>query len=163
MGSYLKLYSVSLTSWEEEPTDSSLAVSSTGWKTSAIIATTYMSFTQGFGPLALAPMFGDYIHDFHCSLADAVQFTGVAILVLGFSNFLWVPLSTAYGRRFVMIVTQIINIASSIWRARAQTYGSFMGACALNGFAAGPAETLQPAIITGMICFRHKAGILYNS
>lgn len=44
---------------------------------------------QGFGPLSLAPMFGDYIEAFDCSLADAVQFTGVAILVLGFSNFIW--------------------------------------------------------------------------
>jgi hypothetical protein len=62
---------------------------STGWKLGAIVASSFVSFTQGFGPLSLAPMFGDYIEAFHCSLADAVQFTGVAILVLGFSNFIW--------------------------------------------------------------------------
>lgn len=48
-----------------------------------------------------------------------------------------------------MIVSQLLNLGSSIWRARAQTYGSFLGASALNGFAAGPSETLQPAIIAG--------------
>jgi hypothetical protein len=47
------------------------------------------SFTQGFGPLALAPMFGYYMEDFQSSLADVIQFTGVAILVLGFSNLFW--------------------------------------------------------------------------
>jgi hypothetical protein len=47
------------------------------------------SFTQGFGPLALAPMFGYYVQDFKHSLADVIQFTGVAILVLGFSNLFW--------------------------------------------------------------------------
>lgn len=62
---------------------------STFWKLCAITASCYATFTQGFGPLALAPMFGDYIEDFGCSLADAIQFTGVAILVLGFSNFFW--------------------------------------------------------------------------
>jgi hypothetical protein len=62
---------------------------STAWKISAIVAASFVTFTQGFGPLSLAPMFGDYIEAFHCSLADAVQFTGVAILVLGFSNFIW--------------------------------------------------------------------------
>lgn len=59
------------------------------WKAFAIIAASFTTFMQGFGPLSLAPMFGDYIEAFHCTLAEAVQFTGVAILVLGFSNFFW--------------------------------------------------------------------------
>lgn len=59
------------------------------WKAAAITASTMVSFSQGFGPLALAPMFPYYIEDFHCTLAQAVQFTGVCILVLGFSNFIW--------------------------------------------------------------------------
>lgn len=37
-------------------------------------------------------MFGDYIQAFHHDLTDVVQFTGVAILVLGFSNFIWYAL-----------------------------------------------------------------------
>ncbi|KAK4937454.1 hypothetical protein LTR10_021906 [Elasticomyces elasticus] len=130
---------------------------STGWKLSAIIASSFVSFMQGMGPLSLAPMFGDYIEAFHCSLADAVQFTGVAILVLGFSNFIWVPLSTSFGRRPVYIASQLICLGSSIWRAKAQTYGSFMGACVLNGIGAGPAETIQPAVIAD-IFFLHDRG-----
>jgi len=55
----------------------------------AITASLFATFSQGFGPLALAPMFPYYIEEFHCSLAGAVAFTGVAILILGFSNFLW--------------------------------------------------------------------------
>jgi hypothetical protein len=34
-------------------------------------------------------MFGDYIQAFNSDLTSVVQFTGVAILVLGFSNFIW--------------------------------------------------------------------------
>lgn len=44
---------------------------------------------MGIGPLALAPMFGDLIHAFNSDLAGVVQFTGVCILLLGFSNFFW--------------------------------------------------------------------------
>jgi hypothetical protein len=62
---------------------------SLSWKIAAITASSFVTFMQGFGPLSLAPMFGDYIEAFHCTLADAIQFTGVAILVLGFSNFIW--------------------------------------------------------------------------
>lgn len=127
------------------------------WKIAAITASGFVTFTQGFGPLALAPMFGDYIEEFGCTLAEAVQFTGVAILVLGFSNFFWVPISTSFGRRPVYIFSQLVNLASCIWRARAQTYGSFMGACALSGFACGPAETIQPAVIAD-IFFLHDRG-----
>ena len=41
------------------------------------------------GPLALAPMFPQLIEAFDSNLNDVIQFTGVAILVLGFSNFIW--------------------------------------------------------------------------
>jgi hypothetical protein len=34
-------------------------------------------------------MFGYFIEDFQHSLADVVQFVGVCILVLGFSNLFW--------------------------------------------------------------------------
>ncbi|KAA8565215.1 hypothetical protein EYC84_010948 [Monilinia fructicola] len=68
------------------------------------------------GPLALAPMFGDYIEAFDSNLVDVVQFTGVAILVLGFSNFIWVPIQNCYGRRPVLIFSSAVCFASSVWR-----------------------------------------------
>lgn len=102
-------------------------------------------------------MFEDYIEAFDTTLADAVQFTGVAILVLGFSNFVWVPISTSFGRRPVLLASQLINVGACIWRARAKTYTSFLGACALNGVGAGPAETIQPAVIAD-IFFLHDRG-----
>lgn len=65
-----------------------------------------MSFIQGMGPLALAPMFDQLMEAFHSSLASVVQFTGVCILVLGFSNFLWypnVPFPLLYSRKLTSI------------------------------------------------------------
>lgn len=132
------------------------------WKTAAIFASSSVSFTQGFGPLALAPAFGYYMKEFDCTLADAVKFTGYAILILGFSNFIWVPLSSSMGRRIVYIASQLICLGSMIWRARAQTYGSFMGACILNGIGAGPAESIQPTVIAD-IFFLHDVSTRYDS
>jgi MFS family permease len=127
------------------------------WKFLAITSSSLVSFSQGFGPLALAPAFGYYIEEFHCSLADAIQFTGISILILGFSNFIWVPLSSSFGRRIVYIASQLICLASVIWRAKAQSYGSFLGACILNGIGAGPAESIQPAVIADVF-FLHNRG-----
>ncbi|RFU33317.1 hypothetical protein B7463_g2986, partial [Scytalidium lignicola] len=131
------------------------------WKAAAIACATGVSFSQGMGPLAMAPMFGNYIEEFHSNLEDVVQFTGIAILVLGFSNFIWVPLQTCIGRRPVLILSTAICFGSSIWRAKANSYGSFMGACVLNGLGAGPAETAQPTIIADII-FLHDRG-KYNT
>ncbi|KAK7700336.1 hypothetical protein SLS57_012122 [Botryosphaeria dothidea] len=127
------------------------------WKTSAISVTTYVTFIQGFGPLALAPQFEYYMKDFNCTLSEAIQFTGICILVLGFSNFIWVPISTSFGRRPVLFFSTLVCFASAIWRAKANSYASFMGACVVNGIGAGPAETMQPAIIAD-IFFLHDRG-----
>jgi MFS family permease len=127
------------------------------WKAFTITASTMVTFTQGFGPLALAPMFPALEEEFESDLTSVVRFTGVAILVLGFSNFIWVPISTSFGRRPVYILSQLVCLASSIWRGKAQTYGSFMGACVVNGIGAGPAETIQPAVIAD-IFFLHDRG-----
>ncbi|KAL1653763.1 hypothetical protein SLS61_003547 [Didymella pomorum] len=130
---------------------------STWWKIACITSTAMVTFTQGFGPLALAPMFPALMEAFECDLAQAIQFTGVCILVLGFSNFIWVPISTSFGRRPVYLLSQLINFGTSIWRARANSYGSFMGACIVNGIGAGPAETIMPEIIAD-IFFLHDRG-----
>ncbi|KAH9907047.1 major facilitator superfamily domain-containing protein [Xylariomycetidae sp. FL2044] len=131
------------------------------WKTITLTCAAVMSFSLGLGPLALAPMFEAYSQEWNRSLADVVQFTGVAILVLGFSNFLWVPMSVCFGRRPVLILSALICAVSSVWRARAQSYDSFMGASVLNGLAAGPCETIMPQIITDTI-FLHDRG-KYNT
>jgi hypothetical protein len=62
---------------------------STTWKIATITSSAMVTFSQGFGPLALAPMFPALIPAFKTDLAGAVQFTGLCILVLGFSNFIW--------------------------------------------------------------------------
>ena len=59
------------------------------WKACAIFSSLFSTFSMGFGPLALGPMFPLFIKDFDRSLADVVQFVGVCILVLGFSNLFW--------------------------------------------------------------------------
>lgn len=64
-----------------------------------------------------------------------------------------VPIQTSFGRRPVLLASSLICLGSMIWRARAQTYGSFMGACVLNGIGAGPAE----------VCWKDMANQLTDS
>lgn len=68
-----------------------------------------------------------------------------------------VPISSSFGRRPVYLFSQLVNFGTSIWRAKANSYGSFMGACIVNGIGAGPAETIMPEIIAD-IFFLHDRG-----
>ncbi|KAJ6031894.1 hypothetical protein N7540_002626 [Penicillium herquei] len=120
------------------------------------------SFFMGLGPLSVSPMFGYLEEEFDRSLSDVVQFTGVAILVLGFSNFFWFGSNAdKFGRRPVLVFSAILCLGSNVWRSVATSYTSFLGACALNGFSAGPCETLAPQVITDVL-FLHERGF-YNT
>lgn len=54
--------------------------------------------------------------------------------------YLRVPLSTIFGRRFVLLLSSLLCVGSYCWKATATSYSSFMGAAILTGFAAAPAE-----------------------
>lgn len=56
---------------------------------SVVAISVAMSFSQAMGPLALAPFYPELMKSFDSDLPSVVQFTGVGILVLGFSNFFW--------------------------------------------------------------------------
>ncbi|KAL7809442.1 MFS general substrate transporter [Trichoderma gracile] len=127
------------------------------WKLTTIICASFVSISQNLGPLANAPLFGLYVEEWNISLADAVQTTAVTILILGFSNLVWIPISTCFGRRPALIFSTLVCTISSIWRVRATSYKSFLGAAALNGFGAGPCESLMPQIIADII-FLHDRG-----
>jgi MFS family permease len=66
-------------------------------------------------------------------------------------------MSSSFGRRPVFLLSQLINFGTSIWRAKANSYGSFMGACIVNGIGAGPAEVTMPEVIAD-IFFLHDRG-----
>ncbi|KID85470.1 MFS transporter [Metarhizium guizhouense ARSEF 977] len=102
------------------------------WKASAIIATSSLTFTQGFASLALAPMFPFLMEEFNRSLADVIKFTGVIILILGFSNFFWQAASSPRD-----------------------TSGGLMRSV-LNGFGAGPAETIQPTVTADLFFLKDR-------
>ncbi|KAA8913487.1 putative MFS transporter [Sphaerosporella brunnea] len=117
------------------------------WKGITMATMISTAFLQAFGPLAIAPQAPAYMKEWDRSLADVLRFTGVCILVLGFSNFIWVPLSTTFGRRWALILAAIVSFVACIWRATANSYNHFLGACILHGIGAGPAETIPPVLI----------------
>ncbi|KAL8290108.1 hypothetical protein RQP46_003047 [Phenoliferia psychrophenolica] len=121
-------------------------------KMGAVYSGVLLGFVQGFGPLSLASQVPFYIQEFDITVNQVINLIGVTIL-----DFFWVPVATQFGRRPCAILSMAVCMASMIWRAEANSYHSFLGACILNGFGAGPSETLPPMIISDVI-FLHQRG-----
>lgn len=77
--------------------------------------------------------------------------TGVIVIILGYMNFIVVPLATIFGRRPVSIICAIIVLVSNIWQGAAQSYGSFMGARVIAGLGGG-GSSLICSLLTLSIC-----------
>lgn len=139
------------------------------WKMLSMVGMVITTFSWTVGPLAISSQVPYYMMEWNRSLPDVIQFVshnvlssilhranleskiGVSILVLGFSNFMWVPIGRVFGRRPMAFLANLLNIASMVWRAEAKSYGSFMGACVLTGIACGPSETL-PGMVRLISC-----------
>lgn len=130
---------------------------SRSWKWLTMSSMALSTFNWVFSPLSLSPQVPYYMESFDSTLPEVISFIGISVLVLGFSNFIWVPLSRGLGRRPVAIITTLITTASCIWRAKATTYKSFLGSAILCGIGASPGETFGPVIIAD-ITFLHERG-----
>jgi MFS family permease len=96
------------------------------------------------------------MEEFHITITQASGFIGTTVLVLGFANFLWVPLAENYGRRAVFIGSMIATLRSVIWHATTTSYHSYLGSCILDDLGSGPVETLFPMIITDVVSFNER-------
>jgi MFS family permease len=96
------------------------------------------------------------MEEFHITITQASGFIGTTVLVLGFANFLWVPLAENYGRRAVFIGSMIATLGLVIWHATTTSYHSYLGSCILDDLGSGPVETLFPMIITDLVSFNER-------
>ncbi|KAG4420730.1 hypothetical protein IFR04_006116 [Cadophora malorum] len=77
------------------------------------------------------------------------------ILMIGLSNFLFVPLAITFGRRPVVLVSGIIAIGGAVWAGHSTSLDSHLGARAIQAIGAGTVESLIPFIISDMV-FLHQ-------
>ncbi|KAF3384693.1 Protein HOL1 [Penicillium rolfsii] len=79
------------------------------------------------------------------------------VLLIGLSNFFWVPLANTFGRRIVLIAATLIMTFGGVWAGKSTSLNSLLGARALQGIGMGPSFTL-PATIIGEVFFMHQSG-----
>ncbi|KAF1984852.1 MFS general substrate transporter [Aulographum hederae CBS 113979] len=81
----------------------------------------------------------------------------VNVLMQGASNIWWVPLSNAFGRRPIVLISLVIFVLSSMWAGLASSFGSLLAARVFMGIGEAAADTVAPDVI-GEIYFVHQRG-----
>lgn len=89
------------------------------------------------------------------SLAQVSLLATIPLLSNGFATYLLVPLSTAIGRRPVLILTSTLSWASGFWAGASTSLTSHIAARVFHGLGSGAVEALLPLIVQD-IMFIHQ-------
>jgi MFS family permease len=107
---------------------------------------------------SMAPMFPFLAAEFKLNDQQVSLLSGVCILGLGYANFVIVPCSNIFGRRFTSILLGALLTRSSIWGALAKSYTSLLAARVINGAATATNESLMVQVVADVL-FLHKRGL----
>ncbi|OBT94853.1 hypothetical protein VE01_06358 [Pseudogymnoascus verrucosus] len=122
-----------------------------------LVTICYFVFMSNYITASISPILLPILLDFKITLTKASYLITFNILFLGIGNIFWIPLSLKIGKRPVLILSSAVFFASSIWSARAQSWGSLFAARIIQGFGASSSEALGPAIVADLY-FLHERG-----
>ncbi|CAI4219805.1 unnamed protein product [Parascedosporium putredinis] len=85
----------------------------------------------------------------------------VIVTCCWFCNYIILPVSLAYGRRPVFLVSSVILLAFTIGSAVSNSYEAHLATRIVQGFATGASESLLPLMITE-VTFLHERGKIFG-
>jgi MFS family permease len=79
------------------------------------------------------------------------------VLILGLSNFFWIPLAAYIGKRPVFLIACTTVFVCAIWGACAKSFNSLLASTIVGGFGGGASEAVGAAIVNDLY-FLHERG-----
>ncbi|KAI0136312.1 major facilitator superfamily domain-containing protein [Xylariales sp. AK1849] len=116
-----------------------------------------MAFLGPFNSAVPNPSFALMSKFFGRPVEIVTYSTTIAIITGGLAPFIWVPVSSVYGRRPVCLLTQLFTILSHIGTARTTNMPALLGCRALNGIGFGGMMSMGTSILNDMF-FTHERG-----
>lgn len=95
--------------------------------------------------------------EFQKTLPQVNLLFGVAAIVLGYANFIIVPLANVYGRRPIIILCGVVCVLANVWQALVTSFPSFLGARVISGLGAAANESIMPMVVADLL-FVHQRG-----
>ncbi|KAM0327482.1 hypothetical protein ACHAQA_005770 [Verticillium albo-atrum] len=87
------------------------------------------------------------MQEFRITSDEASQLSTYALLALGVSNIFALPAVSLIGKRYTIIVSLFLFLATCIWSAEATSFESLLTSRILGGLAGGLIEALGPSIV----------------
>ncbi|KUJ16924.1 MFS general substrate transporter [Mollisia scopiformis] len=118
------------------------------WRVLILLNISFYNMMGNVFAAGISPLFGLVIKEFHCSVDQASRLASYALLMLGLSNLLALPTVEYLGKRYTILMSMAVFLASNIWAAKAESYNSLVGSRFVGGFAGGVIEALGPFIVS---------------
>ncbi|KAH8805080.1 major facilitator superfamily domain-containing protein [Xylogone sp. PMI_703] len=105
----------------------------------------------------IIPGFGQLSEQFNRPEATIAYLVSAHVLFLGIGPFMWIPLSSAYGRRPVLIASMIISLAANLGGGYAKSYGTLMVSRVFQSLGISSGYVVGSAVVVD-IFWQHERG-----
>ncbi|KAB8202665.1 major facilitator superfamily domain-containing protein [Aspergillus parasiticus] len=136
------------------------------WKYLVIVAQFLYVFVAVESSLSMAPMFPLLVKEWDLNETQLSLLTGGCILGLGYANFLIVPFSNIFGRRFASISLAVVTLLTVLWEALATSHKAFLAARVVNGLTTATTESIMMQVIADVLFLNERGlwtGIYFTS
>jgi predicted MFS family arabinose efflux permease len=106
----------------------------------------------------LSPIAIPLLDEFHINFTQFSLLSGYCLRATGAIGIFIAPFCRKYGKRPGLLFLMACAFAGSTWAGAAKSYGSFLGARIIQGFACSYFESVMYAII-GDLYFVHERGL----
>ncbi|KIX09238.1 uncharacterized protein Z518_00317 [Rhinocladiella mackenziei CBS 650.93] len=117
------------------------------WRAIILLNVSFYNLLGNAYAAGVPPLFQLIIEDFHVSQEAASQLSTYVLLALGLSNIFALPLSALIGKRYTVVFSLAVFLASCIWSGEAGSYGSLKASRIVGGLGGGLIEALGPRIV----------------
>ncbi|KAL6416055.1 hypothetical protein AUP68_00264 [Ilyonectria robusta] len=117
------------------------------WRILILLNVSFYNLLGNAFAAGVPPLFELIIKEFHCTQAEASQLSTYVLLTLGLSNIFALPAASLIGKRYTILLSLVLFLATNIWSAEAPSYSSLRASRLLGGLAGGLIEALGPTIV----------------
>ncbi|KAF7320698.1 MFS general substrate transporter [Mycena chlorophos] len=115
-----------------------------------------VSFSGLFSLACMNPAYAQVGLALHVTAIEASYIGTIGIAAAGLGSFLWAPLSNVYGRRPILLISQLIGIAASFGSAYANTWGNIVLARFFVGFMVSSGSVVCFAVVSDLFCLHER-------
>ncbi|KAK9443288.1 benzoate 4-monooxygenase cytochrome P450 [Metarhizium brunneum] len=117
----------------------------------------FHGFMATFSAAAIMSAFVDIAADLHVSVQKASYLTSLFIVILGAAPLFWRPLSQAYGRRPIFLISLVGSMLGNVGCAVTKSYGTMALCRAITAFFISPAASIGSAVVSEMFLKEERA------